>query len=137
MAPQLYGRRFMRNGDSWTEARFNSFVKSSLRKASVKWPPRYQALADAFVGVKINKKSGRPAKHYKCAECKDDFPASAIAVDHIEPIVPVTGFTTWDEVINNLFCEKDGLQVLCSECHKIKSKEENALRKANKDNNNV
>jgi len=69
------------------------------------------------------------AKHYECAECHNQFPAKEVAVDHIDPVVPVTGFTTWDEVIERMFVEKDGLQVLCKACHKAKCDEEKQQRK--------
>ena len=29
-----------RNGGSWTEARFNSFIVSALRKATQRWGPK-------------------------------------------------------------------------------------------------
>ena len=69
------------------------------------------------------------AKHYECAECHNQFPAKEVAVDHIDPVVPVSGFTTWDEVIERMFVEKEGLQVLCKECHRVKCQEEKQQRK--------
>lgn len=121
----------MYNDGEWTQARFNSFVKSALRTASIKWPPRYKVLAEAFVGSKINPKSGRMCKHYKCNQCKNDFPQKEVEVNHILPVIPVTGFTTWDETIARMFCEKSGLEVCCKPCHKIITKQENEERKSN------
>lgn len=122
-----------RNNGDWTEARFNSFVKSALRSASVRWPPKYQCLSDAFTGSQINLKSGRMAKHYRCAKCLGAFPSKDVQVDHIEPIInPCTGFTTWDSVVNNMFCEADNLQVLCKGCHLLKTNAEKALAKERK-----
>ena len=110
------------NGGQWTAARFNSFVKGGLRGISRRWPPKYTTLADACVGKAINPKSGRQAKHYKCAGCLGAYPAKEVQVDHINPVIdPVEGFTTWDDVINNMFCEAENLQVLCTACHKIKT----------------
>lgn len=112
----------MRNGGEWTEARFNSFVKSALRAASRKWPPKYKCLNAAFVGSKINRKTGRMAKHYECNCCHNEFPLKDVQVDHIEAIIdPSVGFLTWDDVINRMFCEIENLQVLCIGCHKIKT----------------
>jgi hypothetical protein len=127
----LYYGIFMYNGGQWTQARFNSFIKSALRSASIKWPPRYTVLSEACVGSKINPKSGRMAKHYKCNQCKGDFPAKEVEVNHIFPVIPVTGFTTWDDVVKRMFCEKDGLEVCCKPCHKIITKKENDERKSN------
>lgn len=116
------------NGE-WTEARFNSFVKSALRGASQRWPPKYQTLQDAFVGIKTNPKTGRQAKHFHCRACGLDFPQKEVEVNHIVPVVPVEGFDSWDGVISRMFCEKDGLEVLCKPCHKAVTKQENELRK--------
>lgn len=124
------------NGGKWTRARFNSFVKSVLRSASRRWEPKYACLNDAFVAKQINKKSGRIAKHYSCNSCKEAFPSADVQVDHISPIIdPQTGFTTWDEVINNLFCERDNLQVLCTSCHNTKTAEEKQQAKERKNDN--
>jgi len=69
------------------------------------------------------------AKHYRCAGCGGEFIGAKMQADHIEPVVPLTGFTTWDEVIERLFCEKDNFQALCKECHALKTKEERAIAK--------
>ncbi len=120
------------NGGEWSFARFNSFVKSVLRAGSRKWPPKYRVLNAACVGQRRSVLSGRIAKHYRCAHCAGEFPQSLVQVDHINPVVDVDGFTTWDEVINNLFCEEEDLQVLCKPCHKIKTAQEREQRKKNK-----
>ena len=118
-----------RNGGEWTEARYRSFVKSALRSASQRWPPKFHSLNEACTVAKINVKTGRMAKHYKCNQCKNDFPAKEVEVNHILPVVPTSGFTTWDEVIERMFCEKEGLEVVCKPCHKAITKEENKERK--------
>lgn len=110
------------NGGDWTAARFNAFVKGGLRGISRRWPPKYQCLNSAYEGKRTNVRTGRIAKHYKCAACAELFPASEVQVDHINPVIdPVEGFTSWDDVINNMFCEAENLQVLCTTCHKIKT----------------
>lgn len=113
----------VRNSGQWTEARFNSFIKSALRAASRRWPPKYEILSEALVGSKTNVKTGRLAKHYRCAICRGEFPAKDVQVDHISPIIdPVVGFTNWDDVVDRMFCEKNNLQVLCTDpCHKAKT----------------
>lgn len=120
-----------RNGGEWTEARFNSFVKSALRSASQRWPPKYKVLSEAFVGSKINPKSGRVAKFYKCARCMEEFVAKDIQVNHKIPVVPTSGFDNWDSVIERMFCEKEGLEAVCVPCHKAITKQENNERKVN------
>jgi len=118
-----------RNGGEWTEARFRSFVTSALRAASRRWPPRYKALKEAFVGKKVNAKTGKQAMHYNCAECEQLFVAADVQVDHIMPVVdPKKGFTTWDNFIERMFCEMENLQVMCRSCHSVKTQAEKQER---------
>lgn len=101
--------------------RFNSFVTSILRSGSRRWGPKYGVLNAAKTEKRINPKSGRIAQHFRCASCLSEFPAKQVQVDHIKPI----GFDkTWDEFIDGLFCEADNLQVLCVDCHKVKTQKE-------------
>lgn len=109
----------------WSEGRIKSFIVSVLRAGARRWPPKYETLAEACIGQKINTKSGRLAKHYKCNACKQEFPAKDVEVDHISPVVHTTeGFLDWNEFIKRLYCGKENMQVLCKLCHKIKTKEE-------------
>lgn len=75
------------------------------------------------------------SKHFKCNKCKKHFPTSQVAVDHIKPVVGKEGFTTWDSFIENLFCEIEGLQVLCETCHNKKTKKEQTIRKKERNAN--
>lgn len=119
-----------RNGGEWTEARFRSFVTSALRAASRRWPVKYKTLRNAFIGKKVNVKTGKMAMHYKCAKCKKLFVAADVQVDHIAPVVdPKKGFVSWDEFINRIFCEIENLQTLCKPCHKVKTDKEKEERK--------
>lgn len=93
----------MRNGGAWTDSRFHSFVKSALRAASSRWPPKYEALKDAYVDKRINNKTGRLGKHYTCAKCSGIFPTAEVQVDHIDPVVPLSGFKNWDELVDRIF----------------------------------
>ena len=117
----------------WTEARFTSFIKSALRSNSRKWKPLQDTLKEARVERGV----------YECASCKGHFKKTGIHngkrvnnanVDHIDPIIdPAVGFTTWDDFIERLFCEKDKLQVLCYACHEIKTNKEKAIAKERRD----
>ena len=125
-----------RCGGTWSDAKYNSFIKSALRTASVRWPPRYQCLHDAFVERGINPSTGRLAKLYKCCKCKGIFTQANIEINHITPVVPLEGFSSWDALIERLFCEKDGLEAVCKPCHKLITAGENKQRKENKKNDN-
>lgn len=97
-----------------------SFVISTLRKASFRWPPRYRVM------VKARRDRGK----YECAICHSIVGNRDIQMDHKEPVLLVDkGFTTFDEYIERLFCDEDGYQAICRTCHDIKTKEENELRK--------
>jgi hypothetical protein len=123
------------NGGDWTQARFNSFVKSALRAASRGWPPKYKTLNEACVGQRTNIKTGRLAKHYTCSACQVAHPAKDVQVDHYEAVInPSVGFVSWDSFIDNLFCEQENLQVLCKPCHEIKSSAEKQIAKERKAN---
>lgn len=123
----------MYNSGNWTPARFRSFIKSALRSASIRWPPKYITLSKACIGKQENKKTGRQAKHFLCAECNGEFPSSEVQVDHKEPVIdPIKGFTSWDDVIARMFCEEEGLQVLCSSCHNTKTTAEKQKAKERK-----
>ena len=110
-----------RNGGLWTEARFNSFVTSALRAAFRRWQPKYTTLKRSFVESRINPKSGRIAKHYRCNACGNSFPQLQVQIDHVEPI---GRGLSWNKFIERLFCEAENLQVLCKVCHKEKTKNE-------------
>lgn len=113
----------------WTPARKHSFIVAVLRSGTRRWPPKYETLNEAKTDKKINRYTGRLAQHYLCAWCRDDYPATMVQVDHIQPAVGATGFTTWDSFIEGLFCEKENLQCLCKDCHSIKTQQEKLLRK--------
>lgn len=123
-----------KNTKPWTKAKFESFIKGLLRKGTTRWPQKYEVLNAAKRGKQINASTGRLAEHYCCQECGGLFPATGVVVDHIEPVVPLTGFVSWDDVIQRMFCDVNGLQALCKDCHKVKTKEENAIRRLHKNN---
>ena len=120
-----------RCGGRWTDAKYKSFIKNQLRGATRKWAPIQDCLRNARV------KRG----FYLCAGCGEHVTNTIkqgakrvknVFVDHIEPIVPTTGWISWDSCIERMFCEADNLQLLCKECHDKKSKEETAERAAHR-----
>ena len=119
-----------RNGGKWTEARYRSFVISTLRAGSRKWPPKYETLNAAKTEKKVNKATGRLAQHYLCAMCEQEYTQKDVQVDHIKPVIdPKKGFVSWDTYIDRMFCEGKNLQVLCKICHAEKTKIEKEISK--------
>jgi 5-methylcytosine-specific restriction endonuclease McrA len=74
-----------------------------------------------------NKKGVRGGKVTKCEVCGAEIPMYKAQIDHIKPVVPVMipgKFMSFMYFYNRTFCKKSNLQILCPECHNIKSKEE-------------
>lgn len=130
MAGQRGGPKTRCSG-AWSEAKFKSFVKGNLRRTSMKWAPIGQC-----------SKAARTRRgFYLCAGCGEEVPASLkkegsrrreknVHVDHIDPIIdPAVGWTTWDDCINRMFSELDNLQLLCGDCHKVKTDKEKQVAK--------
>ncbi len=71
----------------------------------------------------------------RCAECGELDAKSNMQVDHKSPVVPIESSLeqmTWDELVDRIWCDKSNLQVLCTRCHELKSKEEGKLRRQHK-----
>jgi hypothetical protein len=82
---------------------------------------------------------------YKCDGCGEIVPATLppkegnkrriknIVADHIDAVInPETGFVSWDETIERMFCERDGFQALCHACHSEKTAIEREIAKKRK-----
>lgn len=104
-----------------------------LRNISRMWPQKQIALDRSKIRVAIGKfKNGNTEYRtkFKCAGCEDIFDRDEVQVDHIEPMIdPKVGFVDWNNIIDRLFCDSNGLQVLCRCCHISKSNVENSERK--------
>lgn len=145
---------------SWTAAFFRSQMRGAWRRIWFRWPGRNLALQAARIEVLTRKKDGSGNKKnvwYKCALCSNlgkavlspkhtselkaakkaklDRPEHIplkVAVDHKEALVPTCGrVLSWDEYLFRLFCGPEDLQVLCSVCHKEKTRAENTERRQN------
>lgn len=122
-----------RNSGRWTEARWRSYIVSSLRTASLRWGPRIDRLKSAACGKALNPATGRLRTIYRCEDCRGEFARDEVKIDHIEPAVdPDKGWQSWDEYITRMFPEVEGFQILCEICHKEKTKKENEQRKENR-----
>jgi 5-methylcytosine-specific restriction endonuclease McrA len=111
-----------RNAGTLTEAAFWALIRSALREKSRWWKPI--ALAKKLAKRPYVGDNKRRKIAYECNHCKKLFAEENIAVDHIIPAGTLKCFEDLPEFVRKLFCEVDGLQVLCDECHNIKTKEE-------------
>jgi hypothetical protein len=53
-------------------------------------------------------------------------------MDHIIPVVKLSGFSGWEDYISRMFPKASGFQCLCLTCNEAKTQEENILRKIKK-----
>lgn len=125
------------NNGKWTASRFTNFVRGALRNASNRWPVKGEVLKEARISRGIYKCQGYKKRWHKAPssiKIKNKTTRN-IYVDHVDPVVdPRTGFTSWDEFIDRLFCEKDNLQVLCKDCHDRKTADERKVRNESRRN---
>lgn len=106
----------------WTDSRYMSFIRSALRKAWMKYPLKFKTLsANRRV---YNGEDKRTKWEYQCRSCSGWFRGKDVIVDHIYPAGKLKEFSDLPQFTSTLFCSCDNLQVLCKECHRIKTKEE-------------
>lgn len=104
------------------------FIIAALRKASYRWPARYDALKESRCA---------PGLH-RCAKCPSIIRTNETKKDHVRPVVrPEQGFISLDIYAHNLLGGPGSIQVLCKECHSKKTKAENKKRKEARDANKV
>lgn len=114
----------------WSDAKFKGWIISLLRRGTMRWPPANKCLKAAKRGKKINTLTGRLAEHYECAHCGQLFPLKQVCKDHINPIVdPITGFIDWNIYIARMFCSLNQWQILCKNCHTIKTVKEKEIKR--------
>lgn len=100
----------------WTQARFFGFLRSALRSASSRYPPKYECLNAAsrpYVGPDKRRKKER-----QCAICEGWFPTTQTEADHI---VPAGSLKSWDDLVpftQRLFCGVEGFRCVCKPCHR-------------------
>lgn len=107
-------------GGEWTVAKFWSFLRSNLRLASRKWPPLAR-LALQLVRRESESSNARLRWEYQCAECLSWNARKAVQVDHIEPVGQLLCHEDLPGFVLRLFCETEGLRVVCKRCHHAKT----------------
>lgn len=122
----------------------SAYLKNAIRRLSYRFSSRAQAIA----AVRLPRPAGWPNKRIKwvvpCATCGGLFEIADTQCDHIQPVIPVSGwppppvstlyeYATDDKDMNVLiyrtFVSPTKLQVLCRPCHKTKTDLENIERR--------
>lgn len=111
-----------RNAGTMTESAFWSFIRSALRQKSRWWKPITECKQKARRPYKGPNK--RQKYEYQCNQCKNWFPEKKINVDHIVQAGSLNSAADLPGFVERLFCEQEGLQVLCEVCHDKKTKAE-------------
>lgn len=106
---------------SWSMARYRTFVRSAMRRAWLKWPPRFEALKLARRPSQTDNKKQK--WEFQCAICKKWHMGKNVSVDHITPWGKI-----WElslaEAWSRLLVGVSQLQVLCDGCHDHKTQTE-------------
>lgn len=105
----------------WTEARFWGFLRSALRRASDRFPPKQQAKT---LHRRPYKGGGRQKWEYQCVECGKWFAEKDIQIDHIEPVGALKDWSHLPDFCKRLFCGVEGYQVMDKQCHQAKTNRE-------------
>lgn len=105
----------------------DSYVKTKLRRASLFWPGRSQAIRNTRVD----------RGQYKCEMCEGIFKAKELEADHKVPVIPLDGKIMRDDdrkrlnfnkYIDRLFVGPEGYNIYCRQCHSSKTEKENKMR---------
>lgn len=98
-----------------SEARFWAFVRSNLRRMTMRWPPKF---ASKHLARRKNQSDNKRLKwEYQCALCKGWFPDKETQVDHIVPCGSLKSFSDAAGFLERMLCEVEGFRVLCNKCH--------------------
>jgi 5-methylcytosine-specific restriction endonuclease McrA len=111
-----------RNAGTMSESAFWSFIRSGLRQKSRWWKPITQCKLNAKRVYKGPLK--RQKFEYQCNICNQWFPEKHINIDHICPAGSLNCAQDLPGFVERLFCEVEGLQVLCQNCHDKKTAKE-------------
>lgn len=123
------------------DVKLKNFIIQGLRRLSYKWLPRQKAKLKARVFAKDHpeiKDLGKTIYLYICAICGKLYKDKEVVLDHIAPVVDPNGYKNGsdfdlNEFAERMFCDENGFQTLCSDCHNQKTKAENECRKNQKE----
>lgn len=99
-----------------------AFALNALRRASFKWKPRKIAEDLARVENPVfthHKDKDRCRVGFRCAHCDGVFRAKEKQLDHIERVGSIE--QSLDILAERMYPGVDGWQVLCIDCHQIKT----------------
>lgn len=107
-----------RAGGKWTEAKYWQYIRGLLRQGFLYYPAKAEAKKLA------GRRNGR-CMEYQCAHCDDWFGTKEVHIDHILPCGSLKGYDDLAGFVERMYCEVDNLQVLCKQCHAVKTRRDN------------
>ena len=112
-----------RAGGEWTEAAFWGFLRSVLRDGSRRWPPIVRVAPNNARReyVPTDGQKTRRKWEYQCSRCFGWFKRTEVQVDHREACGSCSSWEEFARFAERLFCEPEGLDVMCKECHQKKT----------------
>lgn len=102
-----------------TDSQFFGWIRSALRRMSIKWKPKNDYLLSVRSPYVGNDK--RTKWVYECQECYKKVKRKEYEVNHKIPCNSLRCFEDLPEFVRKLFCEMDGYEGLCVQCHKIET----------------
>ena len=103
------------NNNTFSHSMMMQWIRSGLRKMSMRWKPIAQVRKEAqvpYIGENKRRKYS-----YVCAICKGEFSSTECAVHHLNEVGTLKSFDDLGEFAKNLFCEKEFLILCCHTCH--------------------
>jgi hypothetical protein len=103
-----------------TKAKYLNWIRGGLRKLWSRHPVKTELKKQNRKKKKNDK--GRLVWHNQCNRCSGWFVTKDVQVDHLKPNPPFTELTDiGDYAINLLDVAIDDVQLLCKECHSLKT----------------
>ena len=115
-----------RNAQTQTEAAYWGSIRSALRRAFRYWKPIVNCKTSSRRPSQSENK--RQKWEYQCNHCTEWFADKETQVDHITPVGTLKCSDDLKGFIERLTPE-EGFQLLCKECHAVKTKRENEERR--------
>ena len=110
-----------RNAGTMTDAAFRSWVRSQLRRMSLRWRPISEKRGEGQrpANDADKKRWGKLIRVVNtCEGCGAWVPKSRLEIDHIVPCGSITDIERdLGPFVMRMLCEKDGLRRLCPTCH--------------------
>ncbi len=110
-------------------------IKGALRRVFSRSEIRRKIITKSVMPGYIDVTRPRVKTWCLCAICGKPNPKSYMVADHLLPVININETLSdldWNTLIDRLWCEESNLQAVDTDCHKIKTKEENKLRRAHK-----